>query len=151
MRRKHAGLGEITSAIIIVAVFATATILLVTTYQDRAATESGAIRQMLDLQRLKAEELVSTSVVQCKSGAMSFLMHNYGLSVLNATEMEFWKVDISGAPTVVPNVAVNHLNGSVAGVIPEGFTVFVDIPFFNCAEGLVIITNAQNYLVIDPT
>lgn len=151
-RRRHPGIGEVTSAIIIVAAFATVTILLIGTYQERVINESGAIRQMFDNQRLKAEEIMSTSVAQCvggSGGTMSFLLHNYGFSEINAANLEFWQVDAGGMPAEA-NADVKHLNGTAATVIAEGVTVFVEAAPFDCANRMFIITEAQDYMVVEP-
>ena len=155
MRQSKPGLGEITSVIIVIAVFAIATPILVYNYYDRADISGGIIRERLDQQRLRAEEQIAISSTECNSAGLIAFIHNYGKTSFNATDINGFKIDASGnlSPIDSPDLKILHLNGTEDPEIKSGDTVIVNATAasIDCAtDRLLLLSEAGNRMVIEP-
>ena len=155
MRQSKPGLGEITSVIIVIAIFAIATPILVYNYYDRADISGGIIRERLDQQRLRAEEQIAISSTECNSAGLIAFIHNYGKTSFNATDIQSFKIDANGnlSPIMSPDLMILHLDGTEDPEIKSGDTVIVNATAasIDCAtDRLLLLSEAGNRMVITP-
>ena len=153
MRQSKPGLGEITSAIIIISVFAVVTPILVYNYYDRADISNSIIRERLDQQKLLAEEQIAISSAECDSAGLIAFLHNYGKTSFNATDIQRFKIDAGGnlSPIPHPDLMILHLNGTEDPFIESGDTVLVNATGINCAtDRVLLLSQAGNRIVIEP-
>ena len=155
MRQSKPGLGEITSVIIVIAIFAIATPILVYNYYDRADISGGIIRERLDQQRLRAEEQVAISSTECNSAGLIAFLHNYGKTAFDATDIQSFKIDGNGSLTEIdsPDLMILHLNGTEDPLIESGDTVIINATAasIDCGtERILLLSETGNRMVITP-
>ena len=155
MRQSKPGLGEITSVIIVIAVFAIATPILVYNYYDRADISGGIIRERLDQQRLRAEEQIAISSTECDSAGLIAFLHNYGKTTFDATEIQRFKIDDSGGLSKItsPDLRILSLAGAEDPEIKSGDTVIINATAasIDCArDRILLLSETGNRMVITP-
>ena len=155
MRQSKPGLGEITSVIIVIAVFAIATPILVYNYYERADISSGIVRERLDQQRLRAEEQMAISNTECNSAGLVAFIHNYGKTTFEAADIERYKINADGslAPINSPDLRILHLDGTEDPPIGSGDTVILraTVASINCStDRILLLSEAGNRMVIEP-
>lgn len=87
-RRRTPAISEILSVIMITAVLAIGTAVLLYTYMDQQEVRDEAVRGHTDLSRMRASELVTWSSAHCSDdGSLNFLLHNYGAGNLSTADL----------------------------------------------------------------
>ena len=152
MRQSKPGLGEITSVIIVIAVFAIATPILVYNYYDRADISGGIIRERLDQQRLRAEEQIAISSSECNNSVLTAFLHNYGKTEFKSTDIQRFKIDTNGTLTLsAGTIHILHFNGSADPLVESGDTVIINATGIDCqTERVLLLSDAGNRMVIEP-
>ena len=155
MRQSKPGLGEITSVIIVIAVFAIVTPILVYNYYDRADISGGIIRERLDQQRLRAEEQIAISSTECDSAGLIAFIHNYGKTSFNSTDIQRFKIDAGGglSEIVPPDLRILSLAGAENPEIKSGDTVIVNATAasIDCAtDRILLLSETGNRMIITP-
>ena len=153
MRQSKPGLGEITSVIIVIAIFAIATPILVYNYYDRADISGGIIRERLDQQRLRAEEQIAISSTECNSAGLIAFIHNYGKTTFDATDIQRFKIDADGSLSQIDplDLRIHSLAGDDDPEIKSGDTVIVNATSIDCdTERILLLSETGNRMIIDP-
>ena len=152
MRQSKPGLGEITSVIIVIAIFAIATPILVYNYYDRADISGGIIRERLDQQRLRAEEQIAISSSECNNSVLTAFLHNYGKTEFKSIDIQRFKIDTNGTLTLsTSTIHILHFNGSADPLVESGDTVIINATGIDCqTERVLLLSDAGNRMVIEP-
>lgn len=152
MRSSRPALGDITGAIIVMVVFAVATPILVHMFYERADVSAGIIKERLDRQHLMADEQIGTSGTLCSNDGITALLHNYGRTSFDSSEIKFFRIGQAGEFVVMnrTGAGITDLDGAQDPVISSGDTVTVwgDI---RCGEDrLLLRVPSGDQIVIRP-
>lgn len=156
--RRVAGLGELTSAIAIIAISAVAASVLVYSYTEQDRDRAGAIRDIVDRDLARAGEAISVSSVSCTGAdhAVHMIISNYGeaptSSEIPTADIDAYLsvggslVDIDGA-----DADYSNLDGSPSSGIPPGGSVTASYGtgvLGVCGSGsqLILVTPAGNIM-----
>ena len=156
------GISEIASAIIVLAVLAVGTAVLVTAFYDRTEDVTGAIRERQDLSKLKAEELLVPTNISCNGNAdpneWFFILHNYAKNentVISLNELVAYSLSpADGILTELDGTSITYhyfgdeLSEPQAIELPPGSSVRVDV-FTPCDGKIFLVTPAQKFLAIE--
>jgi len=157
-RRRIAGLGELTSAIAIIAVSAVAASVLIYAYTEQEQDRAGAIRDIVERDVERAGESLSVSSVSCVSAghAVHMIISNYGEApaasdVMTANITAYLSVGESLVNIDGANSGYANLDGSPASRIVPGGSVTASYGtgvLGVCGSGsqLVLVTPAGNIM-----
>ena len=124
MRHSGPALGDIVGAIIVIAVFAVTTPILVYMYVERADLTTGIISERIDRQSERVGEQVDVSGVKCGVGGLESFIHNYGSTTFESGKIESYKI-LNGTIGNLTNAKFSGLDGTVDPQVESGDTILL--------------------------
>ncbi len=147
MRRALAGMGEITGAIIVLGIAAAVAPIIVHSYHDRMDDSSGTIRQHLEMQLDRAEELFAFGSALCRNGTLQAVLYNYSDKEADASGMSWYAVR-NGSIAEISQVGYRSLAGSNASTVPAGGAALALLRTDCEYDKVILVTPARSRMTV---
>ena len=116
----HAGIGEVTGAVMLAASFAVASSILYMVFHERMETAEGEAAVYTEAALLRAAELVAAGPAECGNG---FLLHNYSPYPLELADAAVYTA--GGGRIHQANASYLDMDGSPLHILEGGRSAWV--------------------------
>lgn len=151
--RKVPGISELLSAIIVIGVMAVTAGILYGIFAERSADTAESIDTRIEESIKKANELLAVSSIECDTGGLRFILHNYSDSAnIHANATKFYRI-VNGsveANSITSTLTWTGFDGSTGSnlVFYNGTSMILKADPFDCSDELLMITPAGEHVEI---